>query len=74
MGALRQRQTGRDGQPPYPVHVDRVEADTDVVPSDSPIDPDGPLPFPVATGVTVTNGKVTQMQQYRTEAKSASQA
>jgi hypothetical protein len=48
MRLLRQRHTQRHGQPPYPVHVTRVDGDAYIVSSDSPIDP-GPLPFPVAT-------------------------
>ena len=74
MRLLRQRHTERRGQPPYPVHVTRVDAETYVVSSDSPIDPDGPQPVPVATRITVTNGKVTAMQQYKTETKPANQA
>ena len=71
MRLLRQRQTERHGQPPYPVHVNRVDDATYVVSSDSPIDPDGPQPFPVATRITVANGKVTEMQQYKTQAQPA---
>ena len=71
MRLLRQRQTERRGQPPYPVHVTRVDDATYVVSSDSPIDPDGPQPFPVATRVMVADGNVIAMQQYRTEAESA---
>jgi ketosteroid isomerase-like protein len=67
MRLLRQRQTERHGQPPYPVQVTRVDGDTYVVSSDSPIDPDGPQPFRVATRITVANGKVTEMQQYKTQ-------
>jgi ketosteroid isomerase-like protein len=71
MRLLRQRQAERYGQPPYPVHVTRVDGDTYVVSSDSPIDPDGLQPFPVATRVTVAHGKVTEMQQYKTPAQPA---
>ena len=42
MRLLRKRQAERHGQPPYPVHVTRVDGYTYVVSSDSPIDPDGP--------------------------------
>jgi hypothetical protein len=73
MQLLRQRQTERHGQPPYPVHITRLDHDTYVVSSDSPIDPNGPQPFPVATRVTVANGKVIHMQQYKTQAQPASQ-
>jgi hypothetical protein len=38
---------------------------TFVVATENPIDNDGPQPFPVATRITVTGGKVTAMQQYR---------
>jgi hypothetical protein len=72
MRLLRQRQTERHGQPPYPVHVTRVDDATYVVSSHSPIDPDGPQPFPVATRVTVADGKVIAMQQYRTDPEWAS--
>ena len=41
MRLLRHRQTERHGQPPYPVHVTRVDGDTYIVSSDSPIDPTG---------------------------------
>ena len=68
----RQRHTERLGRPPYPVHVTRIDDDTYAVSSDSPIDPDGPQPFPVATRITVGDGKVIEMQQYRTDAKPAS--
>jgi ketosteroid isomerase-like protein len=71
MRLLRQRQAERHGQPPDPVHITRVDGDTYVVSSDSPIDPDGPQPFPVATRVTVANGKVTEMQQYKTQVQPA---
>jgi ketosteroid isomerase-like protein len=74
MRLLRQRQTERHGQPPYRVQVTRVDGDTYVVSSASPIDPDGPQPFRVATRITVANGKVTEMQQYKTKAKRADQA
>jgi ketosteroid isomerase-like protein len=71
MRLLRQRRAERHGQPPYPVHVTRVDGDTYVVSSDSPIDPNGPQPFPVASRVTVANGKVTEMQQYKTQVQPA---
>jgi hypothetical protein len=71
MRPLRQRQAERHGEPPYPVHVTRLDGDTYVMSSDSPIDPDGPQPFPVATRITVANGKVTEMQQYKTPAQPA---
>src|SRR5882672_450830 len=70
MGLLRQRQTERHGQP-NPVHVTRIDGDTYVVSSDSPIDPDGPQPFGVATRITVANGKETEMQQYKTQTRPA---
>ena len=60
---LRQRRTERGDRPPDPVHVRRVDERTYLVASDEP----GPEPFPVATRVTVTGGRVTAMQQIRAE-------
>jgi ketosteroid isomerase-like protein len=68
---LRARQTERGGRPPYPVHIDRIDDHTLIVVSDAPIDPDGPLPFPVATRVTIAGGKIVAMQQYRTDTPAA---
>lgn len=67
MRRLRQRAAERGGRAPYPVHIDRLDEHTVVVTSDAPIDPNGPQPFPVATRVTVVDGKVVAMQQYRTD-------
>ena len=69
MRLLRQRQAERRGRPPYPVHVQRVDERTYTVRSDEPVDPDGPEPFPVATRITVADGLVTAMQQYRADAQ-----
>ena len=62
MALLRRRRT--EG-PAYPVHVRRVDAHTWTVTTDAPVDPDGPEPFPHGTRITVTDGLVTAMQQYR---------
>lgn len=72
MGLLRRRQSERHGHPPYPVQITRINHDTYMVSSDSPIDPDGPRSFRVATRVTVAGGKVVAMQQCRADAESAS--
>jgi ketosteroid isomerase-like protein len=71
MCLLRQRHTERHGEPPYRVHVTRIDDDTYLVSSDNPIDPDGPRPFLVATRITVAAGKVIEMQQYRTHSEPA---
>lgn len=60
---LRQRAATRGARPPAPVHVRRVDQHTYVVRSDEPV----AEPFPVATRVTVTGGRVTAMQQVRAE-------
>jgi ketosteroid isomerase-like protein len=64
MRLLRRRAAERGNRPPTAVHVQRVDEHTYVVRSDEP----GPDPFPVATRVTVTGGRVTAMQQIRAEA------
>jgi ketosteroid isomerase-like protein len=64
MRLLRQRQA--EGLRPYPVRIDHLDEHTFIVSSDRPIDHDGPQPFPVATRITVADGKVVAMQQYRT--------
>jgi ketosteroid isomerase-like protein len=61
---LRQRHA--EGNAAYPVSIQRVDEHTFIVSSSKPIDLDGPQPFPVATRVTVADGKVTE-QQYRTD-------
>jgi hypothetical protein len=67
MHLLRQRQLERGGGPPYPAHVNRVDEHTLIVTTDAPIDPDGPEPFPVATRVSIADGRVVDMRQYRTD-------
>ena len=64
MALLRRRRT--EG-PAYPVHVRRVDAHTWTVTTDAPVDPDGPEPFAHGTRITVTDGRVTAMQQYRAD-------
>jgi ketosteroid isomerase-like protein len=59
---LRERAAARGNRPPGPVEVQRVDEHTYVVRSA------GPEPSPVATRVTVTDGWVTAMQQFRIEA------
>ena len=73
MRLLRQRRTERHGQPSQPVHVSRLDDTTYVVSSGSPIDPDDPQSLRIATRITVTDGKVIQMQQYRADVESANQ-
>jgi ketosteroid isomerase-like protein len=63
MALLRKRQS--EGLGVYPVSIERVDEDTFTVQSDKPIDPNGPEPYPVATRVTVANGRVVAMQQFR---------
>jgi hypothetical protein len=53
------------------VNIEHVDEHTFIVSSTKPIDYDGPQPFPVATRITVAGGKVTAMQQYRTDDPSA---
>jgi ketosteroid isomerase-like protein len=62
---LRERQA--EGSAVYPVGIEHVDEHTFIVTSSSPIDFDGPQRFPVATRITVAGGKVTAMQQYRTD-------
>lgn len=64
MWLLRQR---RAASAAYPVSIEHVDEHTFIVSSTRPIDFDGPQPFPVATRITVADGKVTAMQQYRTD-------
>lgn len=65
MRLIRQRQA--EGNRPYPVRIEHLDEQTFIVASAKPIDPDGPQPFPVATRVPVTDGRVTVLQQYRTD-------
>ena len=69
MTLLRQRQA--QGNAAYPVTIKHVDEHTFTVISTKPIDYDGPQPFPVATRITVADGKVIAMQQYRTDDPSA---
>ncbi|MEN3316608.1 MAG: hypothetical protein V7643_9 [Mycobacterium sp.] len=69
MWLLRQRHT--EGNAAYPVNIEHVNEHTFIVSPTKPIDYDGPQPFPVATRITVAAGKVTAMQQYRTDDPSA---
>jgi len=69
MRLLRERQA--EGNRPYPVHIEHLDEHTLMVSSRKPIDLDGPHPFAVATRVTVVGGKVTAMQQYRTDDRGA---
>jgi ketosteroid isomerase-like protein len=62
---LRQRRAGHGGRSPSPVRVSRLDARTFIVATDDPVDHDRPQPFRVATRITVTDGKVVTMQQYR---------
>jgi ketosteroid isomerase-like protein len=62
---LRRRRT--EG-PAYPVQVRRVDEHTWAVTSDAPVDPGEPEPFPHGTRITVVDGLVTAMQQYRADA------
>src|SRR3977135_3268232 len=59
------RERHAEGNRAYPVHIEHLDEHTFIVSSSKPIDYDGPQPFPVATRVTVTGGKVTAMLQYR---------
>jgi hypothetical protein len=68
MWLLRQRRN--KGNADYPVTIERVDEQTLIVSSTKPVDYDGPQPFPVATRITVAGGRVTAMQQYRTDAPS----
>ncbi|MGN6331457.1 MAG: nuclear transport factor 2 family protein [Motilibacteraceae bacterium] len=65
MALLRRRRT--EG-PAYPVHVRQVDEHTWTVTTDAPVVPDGPEPFPHGTRITVVDGLVTVMQQYRADA------
>jgi hypothetical protein len=60
---LRRRAAERGDRPPARVHVARIDDPTYLACSDE----SGPEPFPVATRVTVTGGRVTAMQQVRAE-------
>ena len=62
---LRERHP--EGHAVYPVLIEHLDEHTFIVTSTSPIDFDGPQPFPVATRITVAGGKVIAMQQYRTD-------
>jgi ketosteroid isomerase-like protein len=64
---LRQRQAQRGEQKPSATHVRQLDNQTFVVETNTPIDPDGPQPFPVATRITLDHGKVVDMQQYRVD-------
>jgi ketosteroid isomerase-like protein len=68
MALLRRR---RAEGPAYPVHLRRVDEGTWTVTTDAPIDPDGPEPFPHGTRITVAGGRVTAMQQYRSDTPTA---
>lgn len=65
MWLLRQRQA--DGNTAHPVTIDHLDEHTFTVSSTQRTDSDGPQPFPVATRITVADGKVIAMQQYRTD-------
>jgi SnoaL-like domain len=65
MRLLRQRRAERNKA--YPVTIEHPDEHTFVVSSMRPVDFDGPQPFPVATRITVAGGRVTAMQQYRTD-------
>jgi SnoaL-like domain len=67
LNLLRQRQAERGARSPYPVQIERIDEHTIIVTSDAPVDYDGPQPFPVATRIRLAGGKVTAMQQYRTD-------
>lgn len=64
MVLLRRR---RAEGPAYPVHVREVDEHTWTVTTDAPVDPEGPEPFPHGTRITVADGLVTAMQQYRAD-------
>jgi ketosteroid isomerase-like protein len=64
MALLRRR---RAEGPAYPVHLRRVDEHTWTATTDSPVDPEGPEPFPHATRITVTGGRVTAMVQFRAD-------
>lgn len=72
MSLLRQRQAQGTGA--YPVTIEHVEEHTFTVSSTKPIDYEGPQPFPVATSITVSGGKVIAMQQYRTYDRSPAES
>jgi ketosteroid isomerase-like protein len=63
MRLLRRRASERGELPVAPVQVRRIDEHTYAVHSDAP----APEPFPVATRITVTDGRVTVMQQYRAD-------
>jgi ketosteroid isomerase-like protein len=68
MRLLRQRQA--DGLRPYAMRIDRLDESTFVV---SPASlGDRSEPFSAATRITVTHGKVSEMQQYRSRADALS--
>ena len=64
MAPLRRR---RAEGPAYPVDVRRVDEHTWTVTTDAPADPDGPEAFPPGTTITVADGLITAMQQYRVD-------
>jgi ketosteroid isomerase-like protein len=68
MALLRRR---RAEGPAYPVHLRRVDDHSWTVTTDAPVDPDGSEPYPHGTRITVADGLVTAMQQYRTDAATA---
>ena len=72
IGLLRERHP--EGHAVYPVLIEHVDEHTFIVTSTSPIDFDGPQPFPVATRITVAGGKIIAMQQYRTDDPGAATA
>ena len=65
MRLLRQRQA--EGNAAYPVTVEHVDEHTFIASSTRPVGVDAPQSFPVATCITVAGGRVTAMQQYRTD-------
>ena len=64
MWLLRQRYAQGNGA--LPVTIERVDEHTVIVASTTRIDVDGPQPFPIVTRITVAEGKVVAMWQYRT--------
>lgn len=66
MWLLRQRQAHTSSALP-PLSVEVLDEQTVIVTSTPPRDAEGWQPFPVATHVTITDGKVVAMQQYRTD-------
>jgi hypothetical protein len=62
MGLLRQRQA--DGVRPYAMRIERLDESTFVVSPASPGGQNQSEPFSAATRITVTDGKVSRMQQH----------